>query len=181
MNNFFFIRRHERLEDEGSVEATLTEKRIEASADILEKLIAEGDEVVSNVRIANDAREVHRREDDIAIRKNLLQKLEDEANESLRKYHAINEKWSGILSSKDPLDIHDGIQSQNAKCLEILEQKDIIIAELKQELENSDEKFMLDQKKQNEDINLLIERIENQVSQIVQLQLGQGMWTTKSP
>lgn len=127
-------------------------------------MIAEDDEVVSNVRVANDAREVYRRNEDVSIRNSLLKKLEDEANESSIKYRAINEKWSGILASKDPLDIHAGIKSQNEKCLEILEQKDRIISELKKELEHSDEKFTIDQKKQCEDINLLIERIDNQVS-----------------
>lgn len=156
--------RQEGVEEDEIIEKSQTEKQIETSAEILEKLIAEGDEVVSNVKIANDARAIDRHEEDIAVRKKLLKILEVEADESLKKYQLVNEKWSSILESKDPLDIHNSIQSQTAKCDEILKQKEIVIQELKQELENADEKFTVDLKKQSEDINLLIERIENQAS-----------------
>ncbi|XP_043274905.1 dynein regulatory complex protein 1 [Venturia canescens] len=160
------LKKQDGAEEDEIIEKSQTEKQIEASAEILEKLIAEGDEVVCNVKIANDARAVDRREEDIAVRKKLMKILEDEAAESLEKYQIVNEKWAGILQSKDPLDIHHSIQSQTAKCEEILKQKEAVIEELKQELENADEKFVIDQKKQSEDINLLIERIENQVHTI---------------
>lgn len=123
------------------------------------------------MRVANDAREVCRREEEIAIRNSLLQELEKEAAESLTKYEEINSKWTPMLSSKDPLDIHAGIQAQTAKCNEVLAQKDIIISELKQELENADLKFENDQKKQNDDINLLIERIEMQVNALIHVNI----------
>lgn len=118
---------------------------------------------MSNVRVANDAREIQRREEEIAIRKSLLENLEKEAENSIKKYEEINKKWMGILASKDPLDIHAAIKSQNDTCLEVLAQKDIIINQLKEQLEEADNKFAEDQIKQNEDINLLIERIDNQV------------------
>ncbi|XP_015112536.1 dynein regulatory complex protein 1 [Diachasma alloeum] len=157
-------KRHDPTEDEAIVEKTETEKQIDASEELLQKLITEGNEIISNVRVANDAREVARREDEIATRNTLLEGLEKEAADSLEKYEEINSKWTPILASKDPLDIHGGIQSQTAKCNEVLAQKDIIISELKQELENADLKFENDQKKQNDDINLLIERIEMQIT-----------------
>lgn len=81
----------------------------------------------------------------------------------MRRYREINDKWSNILASKDPLDIHAEMEAQNAKCLEIMERKDAVIAELRQELENADIKFVTDQQSQNEDIDLLINRMDNQV------------------
>ncbi|XP_034950932.1 dynein regulatory complex protein 1 isoform X2 [Chelonus insularis] len=132
----------------------------------MQKLVAEGDEVISNVRIANDAREIHRREEDFKIREVLLNKLKEEAEESMMKCKEINSKWPELLESKDPLDIHNGIESQKIKCQEVLEQKDVIINELKKAIDNADHKFAEDQKKQNEDIDLLIDRIDTQINLI---------------
>jgi len=118
------------------------------------------------VRLANDARELQRRDKEQEIRKALLKKLEEDDEECMKKYKEINEKWSGIVASKDPLDIHAEMEAQNARCMEIIARKDAIIAELQLELENADLKFLDDQKILNEDINLLIDRMDNQVSGI---------------
>lgn len=96
----------------------------------------------------------------------LLRKLEEDDEECMKRYRQINEKWSDILASKDPLDIYAEMEAQNAKCLEIMERKDAVIAELRQELENADFKFVNDQKSQNEDVDLLINRMDNQVRHI---------------
>lgn len=116
------------------------------------------------MRIANDARELQRRSKEQELRKTLLQKLEEEDEECTRRYKEINNKWSSILASKNPLDIHAEMEAQNAKCLEIMARKDAVIAELRQELENADRQFINDQKSQNEDIDLLIERMDKQVT-----------------
>lgn len=118
------------------------------------------------MRVANDARELERRREEQEIRKTLLRKLEEDDQECMKRYKVINEKWASILASKDPLDIHAEMEAQNAKCLEILARKDAVIAELRQELENADLKFVNDQQSQNEDVDLLIDRMDNQVSYI---------------
>ncbi|KAH0952940.1 hypothetical protein HN011_007629 [Eciton burchellii] len=151
-------------EDEEIVEKSLTEKQILVSSELLEGLLAEGTEVVSCVRLANDARELQRREKEQEIRRTLLKKLEEDDEECIKKYEEINEKWSGILASKHPLDIHAEMEAQNARCMEIIGRKDAIIAELQLELENADFKFLNDQKILNEDINLLIDRMDNQIN-----------------
>lgn len=97
-------------------------------------------------------------------RQKLLEILEEENKIYMEKYDEITKKWPDILALKHPLDIHDEIELQNAKGLEILKKKDDFIALLKEELENADLMFAEDVKKQNEDINLLIERMESQVS-----------------
>lgn len=93
----------------------------------------------------------------------LLQRLEEDDEECTRRYKEINDKWSSILVSKDPLGIHAEMEGQSAKCLEIMVRKDAVIAELRQELENADLQFIDDQKIQNEDIDLLIDRMDKQV------------------
>ncbi|XP_008212645.1 dynein regulatory complex protein 1 [Nasonia vitripennis] len=147
-----------------SVEECLTEKRIVASAELLEKLIAEGNEVISNVRVANDAREIERRREASKIREKLLKRLEESADECKKRYDLINERWPLILESNDPLDINSEMESQKEKCDEVLAKKDKVIAELKEELRKADDKYSDDQRKQKDDIKLLIERIENQMS-----------------
>lgn len=94
----------------------------------------------------------------------LLQKLEEDDAECTRRYKEINDKWSSILASKDPLNIYAELEAQNVKCLEIMARKNAVIAELRQELENADLQFINDQKTQNEDIDLLIDRMDKQVT-----------------
>ncbi|KAG7209368.1 hypothetical protein KM043_015468 [Ampulex compressa] len=151
------------MQDEEVIQKTPIERQILKSLDILDKLAAEGDEVVSGVKVANDARELQRRREEQEIRRMLLTMLEEEDKECMRRYGEINEKWPELISSNDPLDIHSAMAAQNVKCLDILAKKDAVIADLRQELENADLKFVNDQKNQNEDIDLLIERMENQV------------------
>ncbi|KOX80024.1 hypothetical protein WN51_06436 [Melipona quadrifasciata] len=150
-------------QDEKVEEITPIEKQILDSIEALEKLATEGDEVVAGVRVANDAKELQRRKEMQEKREELLKVIEEEGQRSIEKYHEITRKWPDILASKHPLDIHDELEKQNAKCLEILKQKDALITELKQELDNADLQYTEDVKKQNEDIDLLIERMENQI------------------
>ncbi|PSN49548.1 Dynein regulatory complex protein 1 [Blattella germanica] len=118
---------------------------------------------VTNVRVANDAREVKRRENEVAARRKRLQRIEDETNASMEQYDEVNSKWEVILGSNDPLDLHHAIEQQKEKCAELIAQKDVLIKELKKELKVADEHFDKDQKKQKEDLWTLAERIDNQV------------------
>jgi hypothetical protein len=70
---------------------------------------------VTNVRIANDAREVNRRKDEGAAKEKRLKKLEDQARESAEKFHDVNSRWKVILESSDPLDLHHNIEEQRGK------------------------------------------------------------------
>ncbi|KAF7997564.1 hypothetical protein HCN44_006135 [Aphidius gifuensis] len=158
---------HNDMEDEEIIVVTETEKQINESDELLEKLIIEGEEIVSNIRVANDARENQRREDFIAVRSNLLERLKKEAEISTKKYQEIEKQWSSILELNDPLDIYNEIELQkNERCTKLLAQKDVIIDELKKEIKNADEIFQQDQKQQSDEINLLIERIDTQINTI---------------
>ncbi|XP_053988810.1 dynein regulatory complex protein 1 isoform X1 [Hylaeus volcanicus] len=150
-------------EDERIEDITPIEKQVLDSINALEELAAEGTEVVSAVKVANDARELERRKVMQETRDRLLAALEEEDKKCMEKYLEISQKWPDILACKDPLDIHDELEAQNARCLEILDKKDALIAELKQELENADSMYAEEVKKQNEDIDVLVERMENQV------------------
>ncbi|XP_043476968.1 dynein regulatory complex protein 1 [Leptopilina heterotoma] len=163
-------KRQEALKEEVSVseieeeEVTNTEKQILTSAEQLDKFITDGNRMVTNVKVANDARELQRRAKENEIRQNLLEMLEKNAGECMERYQEINSKWTSILESKDPLDIHSEMITQNEKCLAVLALKDSAIDNLKKELKIADEKFHLDLKKQTEDIDILIDRIDHHVN-----------------
>jgi hypothetical protein len=70
---------------------------------------------VTNVRIANDAREVKRRKDEVALREKRLKRLEDQAKGSVEKFNEVNSRWKVISESSDPLDLHHNIEEQRGK------------------------------------------------------------------
>jgi hypothetical protein len=72
---------------------------------------------VTNVRIANDAREVKRRKDEVAAREKRLKRLEDQANESVEKFNEVSSRWKVILETNDPLDLHHDIEEQKGKSM----------------------------------------------------------------
>ncbi|XP_050507052.1 dynein regulatory complex protein 1 homolog [Diabrotica virgifera virgifera] len=139
------------------------EMQIEKSAEILEKFLQESQESLENTRVANDSREINRREVETVRRQQVIAQLEAEAVEAHKQFNEIAGKWSGIQDYKDPLHIHEDILEQKMKCDELIQQKDEIIEMLKNELRISERKFTMDQTKQNQDISILGQRIEKQI------------------
>lgn len=144
-------------------EKTLFQQQAHNSMEVLRKLMIEGDELVTNVRVANDAREVDRREEEGVNREKIIQKLEEEADDAKDKFDEIAARWMEILKYNDPLAINEEISNQKEKCDALVAQKDSIIFMLKDELKQADIKFSKDQHKQKEDINTLSQRIEKQL------------------
>ncbi|XP_077301079.1 dynein regulatory complex protein 1-like [Arctopsyche grandis] len=149
------------LEGEESISAV--EKQAAECAALLEHLLADGEERVTNIRVASDAREVNRRFTEAKKRQELLGKLEAEANLAQEKFEEISSQWSIIIDMNDPLDIEEEINLQKQRCYDLIVQKNDIISELKKELKKADETFYKDLKKQLNDIKLLGERIDSQV------------------
>ncbi|KAI4457059.1 nyd-sp28 protein [Holotrichia oblita] len=145
------------------VEKTLLQQQLEKSAEALEKLILEGTEQITNIRVANDSREVDRREEEGVGREKIIAQLEDEANLATEMFNEISNKWNDILKDNDPLLIHEDMNQQKEKCEELIKQKDGIIAMLREEIREAERKFTNDQYKQNEDIRTLAKRIEKHI------------------
>ncbi|KAK9696402.1 Sperm tail [Popillia japonica] len=149
--------------EEKVVEKTLLQQQLERSAEALEKLILEGTEQVTNIRVANDSREVDRREEEGIGREKIIAQLEEEANLATEMFNEISNKWNSILKDNDPLLIHEDMNQQKEKCEELIKQKDGIIAMLREEIREAERKFTNDQYKQNEDIRTLAKRIEKHI------------------
>lgn len=118
---------------------------------------------MTNVRIASDAREVKRRENELEARNLRFKKLEEEAALAMEKLNEITGKWGNIQDSNDPLDLYQDMKDQKSKCMELIEQKNELIKDFQAELKMADERFMKDRKKMYEDVAMLTKRIDEQV------------------
>ncbi|XP_034241497.1 dynein regulatory complex protein 1 [Thrips palmi] len=142
---------------------TELEKQVEASAEELERLLLEGKELVTNVRVASDTREVNRRQEETDNRKKRLQRLEDEETVTKTMFEEVQEKWEMMAKQNDPMDLKSDIDAQKERCNELLEQKNAVIRDLMAELDAADSRFITDQQRQLQEVSLLVQRIENQV------------------
>lgn len=72
---------------------TLLQQQLKNSTELLEKLVIEGNELVTNVRVANDSREVDRREEEGIGREKIIEQLEEESESAKEKFDEIADKW----------------------------------------------------------------------------------------
>lgn len=157
-------KQHEPLtEQEQDANKTPLDVQILKSAEQLEKLLIEGEELISNVGVGNDGREVIRRKSDAEKRNNLIEQIQNEALNAEAQYDVIEERWVELLLNNDPLDIHDGIQEQNSRCKNLIRQKNEMIVTLRNEIDRKEKEFERDQVQQKEDIVMLANRIDKQV------------------
>ncbi|XP_060522355.1 dynein regulatory complex protein 1 isoform X2 [Cylas formicarius] len=138
--------------------------QLQKTTEILEKFMLEGEEYITNVRVANDSREVNRYQNESVKREKILKKLSDEAAKAQTMFNDISKKWGVIQKYNDPLRIHEDIMRQKENCDLLIRQKDGIIAMLIAELKAADNNFTKDQKKQIEDIDILTRRVEKQIT-----------------
>lgn len=89
--------------------------------------------------------------------------MDEESRQAQKQFEEISSRWSQISKMNDPLNIHNECEAQRQRCTELLEQKNNMIKVLKEDLETCDNKYREDMISQNEDITLLIQRIEQQM------------------
>ncbi|XP_026806274.1 dynein regulatory complex protein 1 [Rhopalosiphum maidis] len=138
-------------------------KQIENSESDLINYTEEGSQLVTNVHLANDNRENNRRETDKSERDIRLKAVELESEIANAKFMEISSQWPIILKKNDALEIHEYLELQKKRGLDLIEQKNQMIEILKRDLAESDNRFLQEQAAQSEDVRILQERIENQV------------------
>ncbi|XP_066533462.1 dynein regulatory complex protein 1 isoform X2 [Hoplias malabaricus] len=131
------------------------------------KLQTDGTELVTNILVAADARESKRRAELEEARRLRIEKLENEAKSSLEKFEEITRKWTVAKAKEIPQDLRDALGGQQQLCAVLIENKNKLIGELQQELKISDDRYVKDLKKQAEDVDLMIERMQNQVTSLI--------------
>ncbi|XP_055629874.1 dynein regulatory complex protein 1 homolog isoform X3 [Toxorhynchites rutilus septentrionalis] len=138
-------------------------RRLDTSDRAISELLRDGYELIQDIQVANDKREVGRRIKEAEIREELLEKLQAESDEAIAKFESISEKWIELKNLKDPMTINDDLQLQKKRIQDLMKQKDIIIGECRKELRAADERYSRDLYKQTADIHSLVERVDSQI------------------
>ncbi|MEE6520228.1 hypothetical protein FKM82_018058 [Ascaphus truei] len=133
----------------------------------LAKLVSDGTQLVTNIEIATDARETQRRAEEEELKTLRMEKLNNEAKSSLEKFEDITKKWVSGKAKEIPQDLWEVLNTQQQQCAQLVEDKNKLINELQQELRRKDDQYVKDLKKQAEDIDLLIERMEEQIRNLL--------------
>ncbi|KAI4587447.1 hypothetical protein MJG53_005234 [Ovis ammon polii x Ovis aries] len=123
-------------------------KQKEESRLKLAKLLLCGTELVTNIQVAADIREIHRRVEEEEIKRQRLEKLENEVKTSQDKFDEITMKWEEGKQRRIPQELWEMLNAQ-------------------QELKMKDDQYVKDLKKQSDDICLLLERMEEQVKNVM--------------
>lgn len=139
------------------------EKQLESSDKVLSELVQNGNDLISNIRLANDRREVQRRIKEAELRDVLLNDLQQESQASAAKFEEISTRWGYLEGLLDPVEIYENLEKQKSRINELMEQKLTIINECRDELNSADTRYIKDLDKHNSDINCLVERIDKQM------------------
>ncbi|XP_045142522.1 dynein regulatory complex protein 1 [Echinops telfairi] len=152
---------------ESEEDQTRSYKQKEESRLKLAKLLFCGTELVTNIQVATDIKEIQRRVEEEEIKRQRLEKLENEVKTSQDKFDEITSKWEEGKKKKIPQELWDMLNTQQLHCAGLIEDKNKLINELQQELKTKDDQYVKDLKKQADDICLLLERIEEQVKSVM--------------
>ncbi|XP_038052211.1 dynein regulatory complex protein 1-like [Patiria miniata] len=155
-----------KLKKEDKEEQSKSKRQIEDSRQRLTKLESDGSELVTNVRVAADAREAHRRTEEEEIQRQRNEKLEAEAKAGLERFDEITKKWEQANSRDLPMELHDLLKQQKSLSEAMIDEKNKLINDFQLELKSKDDQYVKDLKKQAEDIDLMIDRIEEQVKNL---------------
>lgn len=138
-------------------------RQIQNSDKVLSELLRDGCELITNVRIANDRREVERRLNENHLREVLMNDLHKESIEATARLDVISSRWAELDTFKDPMGLYEGLEYQKRRIADLMRQKDGLINELHEALYKSHRRYADDQEKQSADIYGLVERIDAQV------------------
>ncbi|KAL4593638.1 dynein regulatory complex protein 1-like isoform X1 [Arapaima gigas] len=96
-----------------------------------------------------------------------IEKLEMDAKSSLEKFEEISKRWMAAREKDIPQEVREALGRQQQLCAALLEDKNRLIGQLQQELKASDERYVKDLQKQASDVDLMIERMEEQMKNLV--------------
>lgn len=117
---------------------------------------------MTKVRIVGDSRENERRIQQEVNRQNRRQKLLYEAESSARQNAAVAMKWSALFDKEIPQELLHEIEIQRESCDRIIQSKDRLVHDFRQELKAKDDEYVKALKKQAEDVDVLLERMGRQ-------------------
>ncbi|EDW65695.1 dynein regulatory complex protein 1 homolog [Drosophila virilis] len=139
------------------------DQQLELSSTRLGQLVRFGNELVTNIRVANERRELNRRVFEAAQQKDMKKILEGENIEAMAKFDDIKARWTELNEINEPMLLWDQIEEQKKRIAEIMARKDEMIAACQQEIDRMNAKYEFDRQHQAADLCCLVERIDNQV------------------
>ncbi|XP_053959751.1 dynein regulatory complex protein 1 homolog [Anastrepha ludens] len=142
------------------------ERQLEESEHKLKDLLEFGQELVSNVKVANEKREQMRRDYEVECCRILKKDLEKESIESIARFNEIASKWSELEELKEPMALFEQLEEQKEKVAALMASKDSLIDQCQKEVDRINAKYYTDQLAQANDVRCLVERINRQIEVI---------------
>ncbi|XP_017853464.1 dynein regulatory complex protein 1 homolog [Drosophila busckii] len=139
------------------------DQQLEISSTRLGQLVRFGNELVTNIRVANERRELNRRLFETGQSRNMKQTLQGENIEALAKFEDIKARWTELEEINEPMLMWDQIEEQKKRIASIMARKDEMIASCQQEIDRMNAKYEQDRQRQAADLCCLVERVDNQV------------------
>uniref|UniRef100_A0A8C9TVZ2 Dynein regulatory complex protein 1 n=1 Tax=Scleropages formosus TaxID=113540 RepID=A0A8C9TVZ2_SCLFO len=145
-----------------------SQKQMESSKKRVAKVQNDGTVLVTNIRVAADFREAQRRAEQKEASRRRIEKLEMEAKTSLEKFEEISRRWTAAREKDVPQELREALNQQQQLCAVLLEDKNRLIKDLHQvRLKANDDRYVKDLKKQAEHVDLMIERMEEQIKNLM--------------
>lgn len=162
------VRQVEREAPKGFAERSIAQmgkidQQLEMSSTRLGQLVRFGNELVTNIRVANERRELDRRLFEASQQRDMKQNLECENIEAMAKFDDIKARWTELNEINEPMLLWDQIEDQKKRIGEIMARKDEMIAACQQEIDRMNAQYEFDRQRQAADLCCLVERVDNQV------------------
>uniref|UniRef100_T1IS75 Dynein regulatory complex protein 1 C-terminal domain-containing protein n=1 Tax=Strigamia maritima TaxID=126957 RepID=T1IS75_STRMM len=138
---------------------SFSQQQIETSMQILDKLIRDGKQLTTNVEKAVDARELEWRAKEKPVIAERTARLELEAKAGQERFHEVEKAWEVLFQHSVPHILYLKLTEQKQACSALVEEKNALIEHLKNELEEKETAFVLNIRKQANDIKIVIERM----------------------
>ncbi|KAI6657547.1 dynein regulatory complex protein 1-like [Oopsacas minuta] len=148
--------------EESPKQERISIKQVEKSKFELQRLNYENNQLVRDVIIAGDGREMARRRGEDDNLRTRTEKLEAEANTGKERFDEIAKRWESSAMKKLPQELQDMLNQQRSEYEEMINEKNRLIKEFESELKIKDDQYVKDLKQQAGDVDLLLERMEDQ-------------------
>ncbi|XP_076612937.1 dynein regulatory complex protein 1 [Chaetodon auriga] len=118
---------------------------------------------VTNIQTAADAKESMRRRELEEARSLRLERLQNDVKSSQEKFEEITRGWSIAKQKVIPQELQEALNHQQQLCAALIEDKKKLINDLQQELKVGDDRYVKDLRRQAEELDLMMERMEDQI------------------
>ncbi|XP_068141100.1 dynein regulatory complex protein 1 homolog [Drosophila tropicalis] len=139
------------------------DQQLDLSSTRLDELARFGNELVTNVRVANERRELNRRLFEASQQQSLQFSLQREGVETMAKFDDIKARWTELEEINEPMMLWDQIEEQKKRIADIMSNKDDMISACQAEIERMNAKYDFDRERQASDLCCLVERVDHQV------------------